>query len=99
MCCLICREILQPRDMITIPADDKVLMHFCGQFCLSVFRHKRKLAERVPEKWPDKRMERKPEKPLEKSVERQPDRPFCTVCKVTNRVRGQLNKFAKFQVS
>uniref|UniRef100_A0A3B4Z1P8 TRASH domain-containing protein n=1 Tax=Stegastes partitus TaxID=144197 RepID=A0A3B4Z1P8_9TELE len=28
--------ILQPRDMITIPADDNTLMHFCGQFCLSV---------------------------------------------------------------
>ncbi|KAM6912784.1 zinc finger MYM-type protein 4-like [Xenentodon cancila] len=84
-CCQCNREILQPRDMITIPSDDNVMMHFCGQFCLSVFRHKRKLPDKVHEKWTDKRLERKPEKPSEKPVERLPDRPFCSVCKVTNR--------------
>ncbi|XP_060918649.1 zinc finger MYM-type protein 4 [Labrus mixtus] len=75
------REIIQPRDMITIPADDSTLMHFCGQFCLSVFRHKRKQVDILP----DKRQERKPEKPPEKPAERQPDKPFCSVCKVSNR--------------
>ncbi|KAK2826358.1 hypothetical protein Q5P01_020572 [Channa striata] len=79
------REILQPRDMITIPADDSTYMHFCGQFCLSVFRHKRKNAEKIPDKWVDKRQERKPEKPLQKPMERQAEKPFCSVCKVTNK--------------
>ncbi|XP_041828802.1 zinc finger MYM-type protein 4-like isoform X2 [Melanotaenia boesemani] len=80
------REIMQPRDMVTIPADDNTIMHFCGQFCLSVFRHKRKV-----EKVPDKRLERKPEKPPEKPVERQPDKPVCSVCKVTNKIEHEVN--------
>ncbi|XP_061598825.1 zinc finger MYM-type protein 4-like isoform X3 [Cololabis saira] len=84
------REILQPRDMITIPAEDNVLLNFCGQFCLSVFRHKRKLPDKVPEKWADKRLEKKPEKPSEKPVERLPDRPFCSVCKVSNRIEHEV---------
>uniref|UniRef100_A0A3B5M2I8 TRASH domain-containing protein n=1 Tax=Xiphophorus couchianus TaxID=32473 RepID=A0A3B5M2I8_9TELE len=36
------REILQPRDMVTVPAENSTFMHFCGQFCLSVYRHKKK---------------------------------------------------------
>ncbi|XP_034531021.1 zinc finger MYM-type protein 4-like isoform X2 [Notolabrus celidotus] len=85
-CCFQCnREIIQPRDMITIPADDSTFMHFCGQFCLSVFRHKRKQVDKGPDKWVDKRLERKPEKPPEKPAERQPDKPFCSVCKISNR--------------
>uniref|UniRef100_A0A8C5E822 Zinc finger MYM-type protein 4-like n=1 Tax=Gouania willdenowi TaxID=441366 RepID=A0A8C5E822_GOUWI len=28
-------KIVQPRDMVTIPASDRSFMHFCGQFCLS----------------------------------------------------------------
>ncbi|XP_076604151.1 zinc finger MYM-type protein 4 isoform X2 [Chaetodon auriga] len=80
------REIIQPRDMITIPADDSTYMHFCGQFCLSVFRHKKKQCEKIPDKWADRRLERKPEKPPEKPAERQPEKPFCSVCKVSNRV-------------
>ncbi|XP_039994097.1 zinc finger MYM-type protein 4 isoform X2 [Xiphias gladius] len=84
------REILQPRDMITIPADDSTYMHFCGQFCLSVFRHKKKHAEKIPDKWADKRLERKPEKPPEKPVERQPEKPFCSVCRVTNRIEHEV---------
>ncbi|XP_022057327.2 zinc finger MYM-type protein 4 isoform X4 [Acanthochromis polyacanthus] len=79
------REIFQPRDMITIPADDGTSMHFCGQFCLSVFRHKKKQANKAPEKFIDKRLEKKPEKPPEKPVEYQPEKPFCSVCKVTNK--------------
>ncbi|XP_026210496.1 zinc finger MYM-type protein 4 isoform X3 [Anabas testudineus] len=79
------REIVQPRDMVTIPADDSNYMHFCGQFCLSVFRHKRKNAEKIPDKWADKRLERKPDKPPQKQVERQAEKPFCSVCKVTNK--------------
>ncbi|XP_070698462.1 zinc finger MYM-type protein 4-like [Pempheris klunzingeri] len=80
------REIIQPRDMITIPADDNTYMHFCGQFCLSVFRHKKKQCDKIPDKWADKRVERKPEKPPEKPVERLPEKPFCSVCKVSNRL-------------
>uniref|UniRef100_A0A3Q0T147 Si:ch211-266o15.1 n=1 Tax=Amphilophus citrinellus TaxID=61819 RepID=A0A3Q0T147_AMPCI len=49
------REIIQPRDMITIPAEDSTFMHFCGQFCLSVFRHKKKQTDKIPDKWADKR--------------------------------------------
>uniref|UniRef100_A0A3B4YN85 Zinc finger MYM-type protein 4-like n=1 Tax=Seriola lalandi dorsalis TaxID=1841481 RepID=A0A3B4YN85_SERLL len=57
LCLLLCREIVQPRDMITIPADDSTYMHFCGQFCLSVFRHKKKHSDKIPDKWADKRIE------------------------------------------
>ncbi|XP_023807793.1 zinc finger MYM-type protein 4 isoform X1 [Oryzias latipes] len=79
------REIAQPRDMITIPAEDNTLMSFCGQFCLSVFRHRKKTIDRIPDKWPDKRLEKKPEKPLEKPLDRLPEKLFCSVCKITNR--------------
>nr|XP_020477615.1 zinc finger MYM-type protein 4-like isoform X2 [Monopterus albus] len=90
-CCSQCnREILQPRDMITIPADDNTFMHFCGQFCLSVFRHKKEHAEKILDKWTDKRLERKPEKLHQKQVERQPEKPFCSVCKVTNKIEHEV---------
>ncbi|KAF1375130.1 hypothetical protein PFLUV_G00236280 [Perca fluviatilis] len=79
------REILQPRDMITIPSDGNTYFYFCGQFCLSVFRHKKKTVDKVPDKWADKRVEKKPEKPPEKPVERPPEKPFCSVCRVSNR--------------
>ncbi|XP_024128053.1 zinc finger MYM-type protein 4 isoform X3 [Oryzias melastigma] len=79
------REITQPRDMITIPAEDGTLISFCGQFCLSVFRHRRKTIDKIPEKWMDKRVEKKPEKPPEKPMERLPEKLFCSVCKVSNR--------------
>ncbi|KAM9354882.1 zinc finger MYM-type protein 4-like [Pholidichthys leucotaenia] len=79
------REIIQPRDMVTIIGDDgSITMHFCGQFCLSVFRQKKKTTDKLPEKWAEKRMERKVEKPPEKPAEH-PDRPFCSVCKVANK--------------
>lgn len=80
--------------MITIPADDSTYMHFCGQFCLSVFRHKKKHSDKVPDKWADKRLERKPEKPQEKPAERQLEKIFCSVCKVANRVRSTKLKWA-----
>ncbi|KAM9341227.1 zinc finger MYM-type protein 4-like [Symphorus nematophorus] len=83
------REILQPRDMITIPTENNTYMHFCGQFCLSVFRHKKKTTDKVPDRWADKRPERKPEKPPEKPVE-QPEKPFCSVCKVSNRIEHEV---------
>ncbi|XP_034714502.1 zinc finger MYM-type protein 4-like isoform X6 [Etheostoma cragini] len=79
------REIVQPRDMITIPSDGNTYFYFCGQFCLSVFRHKKKTVDKVPDKWPDKRVEKKPEKPPEKPAERPPEKPFCSVCRVSNR--------------
>ncbi|XP_059209929.1 zinc finger MYM-type protein 4 isoform X2 [Centropristis striata] len=85
------REIIQPRDMITIPADDNSFLNFCGQFCLSVFRHKKKQpSDKVPDKWVDKRMEKKPEKPPEKPVERLPEKPFCSVCRVSNRIEHEV---------
>ncbi|XP_029972637.1 zinc finger MYM-type protein 4 isoform X2 [Salarias fasciatus] len=80
------REILQPRDMVTVPGEDSNPMYFCGQFCLSVFRHKKKAGEKPPEKRP----ERKPEKPPEKPIERQPDKPFCTVCRSTKRIEHEV---------
>ncbi|XP_069029053.1 zinc finger MYM-type protein 4-like isoform X1 [Embiotoca jacksoni] len=85
LCCQCNREILQPRDMITTPAEGNTLLHFCGQFCLSVFRHKKKGTEKILDKSADKRPDRKPEKPPEKPAEPQSEKPFCSVCKVTNR--------------
>ncbi|KAM9842309.1 zinc finger MYM-type protein 4-like [Aulostomus maculatus] len=92
-CCSQCnREILQPRDMITIPSEDGSYMNFCGQFCLSVFRHKKKPSDKVPDsKWTDKRLERQPEKPPEKPAERQPEKIFCSVCKVANRIEHEVS--------
>ncbi|TKS86291.1 Zinc finger MYM-type protein 4 [Collichthys lucidus] len=86
------REILQPRDMITIPSDDNAYWHFCGAFCLSVFRHKKdkKGTDKMPDKWAEKRPGRKPEKPLEKPAERPPEKPFCSVCKVANRIEHEV---------
>lgn len=78
----VCREILQPRDMVTVPAENSTFMHFCGQFCLSVYRHKKKQGEKLII---DKRPERKPEKPPEKPVERPVEKPFCCICKSTNK--------------
>uniref|UniRef100_A0A1A7YL86 TRASH domain-containing protein n=1 Tax=Iconisemion striatum TaxID=60296 RepID=A0A1A7YL86_9TELE len=75
------REILQPRDMVTIPGEENTYLQFCGQFCLSVFRHKRIQVDKMP----DKRPGRKPQKPPEKPVERQPEKPFCSVCKTTKK--------------
>ncbi|XP_038128182.1 zinc finger MYM-type protein 4-like isoform X1 [Cyprinodon tularosa] len=81
--CVQCnREIVQPRDMVTVPAEDGTIMPFCGQFCLSVFRHKKKHGDKV---LTDKRNERKPEKPPEKPVERLPEKPSCSICKITNK--------------
>ncbi|KAM8914597.1 zinc finger MYM-type protein 4-like [Spinachia spinachia] len=76
------REILQPRDTITIPGDvNNTFLNFCGQFCLSVFRHKKKPANKIP----DKRIEKKPEKPPEKPAEQPTDKPVCSVCRVSNK--------------
>lgn len=83
----LCREILQPRDMVTIPADNNTYMHFCGQFCLSVFRHKKKQVDKAPDKTADKRLEKKPEKPPEKQLENQR---ICSICNASNKVRHQL---------
>ncbi|XP_053192108.1 zinc finger MYM-type protein 4 [Scomber japonicus] len=85
------REILQPRDMITIPADDSTLMHFCGQFCLSVFRHKKKHTDKVVDKWADKRVEKKPEKLQEKLADKQTDKIYCSVCKIANRIEHEVS--------
>ncbi|KAG7510776.1 zinc finger MYM-type protein 4-like isoform X2 [Solea senegalensis] len=80
------KEILQPRDMITIPSDENTYLYFCGQFCLSVFRHKKK-----NDKIPDKRLEKKPvEKVPEKPAERQLEKPFCSVCRVTGKIEHEV---------
>ncbi|XP_037343080.2 zinc finger MYM-type protein 4-like isoform X4 [Pungitius pungitius] len=76
------REILQPRDTITIPGDENnTVFNFCGQFCLSVFRHKKKPANKIP----NKRIEKKPEKLPEKPAEQPTDKPVCSVCRVSNK--------------
>ncbi|XP_029315832.1 zinc finger MYM-type protein 4 isoform X2 [Cottoperca gobio] len=84
------RDILQPRDMITIPGEDNAYLNFCGQFCLSVFRHKKKQVDKILDKWADKQLEKKPEKPPEKPAERPPDKPVCSVCRVSNRIEHEV---------
>ncbi|XP_075879607.1 zinc finger MYM-type protein 4-like isoform X2 [Nelusetta ayraudi] len=74
------RDITQPRDMITIPIGNNSYTHFCGQFCLSIFRHKTKQPGNAS-KLPEKPVERKPEKPAERAVDSQ----VCSVCKIVNR--------------
>ncbi|XP_056867750.1 zinc finger MYM-type protein 4-like isoform X2 [Takifugu flavidus] len=85
------REILQPRDMITIPAEDNSYLHFCGLFCLSVFRHNKKQPDKTPDKWTDKKPEKKPEKLPEKPVDKQSERSACSVCKISNRIEHEVN--------
>ncbi|XP_028293471.1 zinc finger MYM-type protein 4-like isoform X2 [Gouania willdenowi] len=85
------REIVQPRDMVTIPASDRSFMHFCGQFCLSVFQHKKKVTDKVPEKMFEKKMEKKPEKPPEKPTDRQPVKPLCSVCRMSSKIEHEVN--------
>lgn len=73
--------------MITIPAEDNSYLHFCGLFCLSVFRHNKKQPDKTPDKWTDKKPENKPEKLPEKPVDKQSERSACSVCKISKRVR------------
>ncbi|XP_033967038.1 zinc finger MYM-type protein 4-like isoform X1 [Pseudochaenichthys georgianus] len=75
------REILQPRDMVTIPGDNNTLLNFCGQFCLAVFKNKKKQVDKVPEK----QLEKKPERPPEKPAQPPSDILFCAVCKIINK--------------
>lgn len=72
--------------MITIPTEDNTYLHFCGLFCLSVFRHNKKTPEKPPDKLVDKKQDKKPEKLPEKPVDKQTDRSICSVCKISNRV-------------
>ncbi|XP_028994421.1 zinc finger MYM-type protein 4-like isoform X2 [Betta splendens] len=88
-------EISQAKDMVTFLAGDGNYISFCGQFCLSVFRHKRRNAEKIV----DPRSEQKPEKPPQTSVDEPPERPACTICKVSNKLiehevthQGRLHK-------
>ncbi|XP_033991087.1 zinc finger MYM-type protein 4 isoform X2 [Trematomus bernacchii] len=80
------REILQPRDMVTIPGDNNTLLNFCGQFCLAVFKNKKKQVDKVPEK----QLEKKPERPPEKPAEPPSDIPFCAVCKISNKIEHEV---------
>lgn len=75
--------------MITIPTEDNSYQHFCGLFCLSVFRHNKKQPDKAPDKLTDKKQEKIPEKLPEKPVEKQSERSICSVCKISNRVRHQ----------
>ncbi|KAF7665300.1 hypothetical protein LDENG_00144680 [Lucifuga dentata] len=90
-CCYQCnREIMQPKDMIAVPLDNHSYMHFCGQFCLSVFRLKRQQAEKQAERKSEKRLERKPERLPDKPAEKQLEKPCCSVCRVTNRIEHEV---------
>ncbi|XP_061699448.1 zinc finger MYM-type protein 4-like isoform X2 [Syngnathoides biaculeatus] len=91
LCSLCNSEILRARDTITIPADDNTYLHFCGQHCLSIFRHRTKKPEKAPEKVVDKRPEKKIEKPLEKPAERPAENVICSVCRITNRIEHEVS--------
>ncbi|KAM3833892.1 LOW QUALITY PROTEIN: zinc finger MYM-type protein 4-like [Diretmus argenteus] len=84
------KEITQPKDMIMIPLDATTYMHFCGQFCLSVFRHKKKQVDKPPVKAPEKRTEKRLEKKPEKPPEKPSDKTACSVCRVTNRIEHEV---------
>lgn len=86
-CYFLCREIIQPRDMITIPTEDNTYLHFCGLFCLSVFRHNKKQPDKTPDKWTERKQEKVSEKVAEKPVDKLSERSVCSVCKISNRVR------------
>ncbi|XP_061650929.1 zinc finger MYM-type protein 4-like isoform X2 [Phyllopteryx taeniolatus] len=91
LCSLCNSEILRARDTITIPADDNTYLHFCGQHCLSIFRHRTKKPEKAPEKVVDKRPEKKIEKPQEKPAERPAENVICSVCRITNRIEHEVS--------
>uniref|UniRef100_A0A3B4BMJ5 TRASH domain-containing protein n=1 Tax=Periophthalmus magnuspinnatus TaxID=409849 RepID=A0A3B4BMJ5_9GOBI len=71
------KEIANPREMVTISAENNTLMNFCGQFCLSVYRSKKKKTE--TDKFLDKKQTKLPEKPL------------CSVCKLPNKIEHEVN--------
>ncbi|XP_077432558.1 zinc finger MYM-type protein 4-like isoform X2 [Vanacampus margaritifer] len=90
--CSLCNsEIVRARDTITIPADDNTYLHFCGQHCLSIFRHRTKKAEKAPEKVVEKRPEKKIDKPQEKSNERPTENVICSVCRITTRIEHEVS--------
>lgn len=93
-CFSLCREILQPRDMVTIPGDNNTLLNFCGQFCLAVFKNKKKQVDKVPEK----QLEKKPERPPEKPAQPLSDILFCAVCKIINKVWDRFEKKDRFSM-
>uniref|UniRef100_UPI003AAE8806 zinc finger MYM-type protein 4 n=1 Tax=Centroberyx gerrardi TaxID=166262 RepID=UPI003AAE8806 len=80
------KEIANPKDMIMIPIDAANYMHFCGQFCLSMFRHKKKQTEKQPEKRPEKRAEKRPEKKPDKP----PEKPYCIVCRISSKIEHEV---------
>ncbi|XP_061751745.1 zinc finger MYM-type protein 4 isoform X1 [Nerophis ophidion] len=90
--CSLCNsEILRARDTITIPAEDNTYLHFCSQHCLSIYRHRAKKNEKVPEKLVDKQPEKRPEKPQEKAVERPTETLVCSVCRITNKIEHEVS--------
>ncbi|XP_077587739.1 zinc finger MYM-type protein 4-like isoform X2 [Stigmatopora nigra] len=90
--CSLCNcEILRARDTITIPTDDNMYFHFCGQHCLSIFRHRAKKIEKVPEKVVDKPPEKKIEKPQEKPAEKPEDSAMCSVCRTITRIEHEVS--------
>ncbi|XP_077477235.1 zinc finger MYM-type protein 4-like isoform X2 [Stigmatopora argus] len=90
--CSLCNcEILRARDTITIPAEDNTYLHFCGQHCLSIFRHKAKKIEKAPEKLVDKQPEKKNEKPQEMPAEKPEDSAICSVCRTITRIEHEVS--------
>lgn len=73
------KDIINPREMVTISGENSTLMNFCGQFCLSVYKSKRR--QNTTET--DKRVEQKQNK--------LPDKPMCSVCKVTGKIEHEVN--------
>lgn len=72
------KDIANPREMVTMSGDNNTLMNFCGQFCLSV--HKSKKRQTLIE--PEKRTE-----PKQNSL---PEKPTCSVCKVTGKIEHEV---------
>lgn len=72
------KDILNPREMVTMSGDNSTLMNFCGQFCLSVYKSKKR--QNVTES--DKRVEQK--------QNMLPEKPTCSVCKVTGKIEHEV---------
>ncbi|KAK7905257.1 hypothetical protein WMY93_017864 [Mugilogobius chulae] len=71
------KDILNPREMVTISAENNTLMNFCGQFCLSVYKSKKKKVET--------------DKFLEKKQVKVPEKLICSVCKVPGKIEHEVN--------
>ncbi|XP_072314407.1 zinc finger MYM-type protein 4-like [Eucyclogobius newberryi] len=73
------KDILNPREMVTVSAENNTLMNFCGQFCLSVYKSKKKKVE--TDKLLDKTQNKVPV----------PEKIICSVCKVPGKIEHEVN--------